>query len=86
MVAGAALGLLVLGGGLSGCKQSSDAGPEATEVPASFATNASAAKVVESDYGTPVKDRVATLGLLNKRNNMVQDLVMKTGESLPVSL
>lgn len=31
--------------------------------------------------GTPNADRVATLGLLNKRNNMAQDLVMKTGES-----
>ena len=39
------------------------------------------APAVESDYGTPVKDRVATLGLLNKRNNLTQDLVMKTGEA-----
>ena len=36
---------------------------------------------VESKYGTPVKDRVATIGLLNKRNNLTQDLVMKTGEA-----
>ena len=40
-----------------------------------------AAPVVESEYGTPVKDRVATIGLLNKRNNLTQDLVMKPGES-----
>lgn len=31
--------------------------------------------------GTPNEDRIATLGLLNKRNNLTQDLVMKTGES-----
>jgi len=31
--------------------------------------------------GTANEDRVATLGLLNKRNNMTQDLVMRTGES-----
>lgn len=31
--------------------------------------------------GTPNKDRVVTLGLLNKRNNLTQDLVMKPGES-----
>lgn len=36
---------------------------------------------VESEYGTPVKDRVATLGLLNKRNNVTQDLILKTGEA-----
>ncbi len=30
---------------------------------------------------TPNKDRIATLGLLNKRNNLTQDLVMKTGET-----
>jgi hypothetical protein len=31
--------------------------------------------------GTPNKDRVVTLGVLNKRNNITQDLVMKPGES-----
>ena len=66
---------------LAACSQSSEPAPEATEVPAAFAASTSAARVVESNYGTPVKDRVATLGLLNKRNNLTQDLVMKTGES-----
>jgi NADH:ubiquinone oxidoreductase subunit len=27
---------------------------------------------VENQYGTPVKDRVATLGIINKRNNLTQ--------------
>ena len=40
-----------------------------------------AGPAVESNYGTPVKDRVATIGLLNKRNNLTQDLQMKPGES-----
>ncbi len=66
---------------LAGCGQSGDVAPEATEVPEGFATGAPVAKVVESEFGTPVKDRVATIGLLNKRNNLAQDLVMKTGES-----
>jgi hypothetical protein len=35
----------------------------------------------ESDYGTPVKDRVATLGFLNKRNNITQDIVLRSGEA-----
>ena len=30
---------------------------------------------------TPMKDRVAVLGLLNKRNNLTQDLKLKPGES-----
>jgi hypothetical protein len=66
---------------LAGCGQSGDTAPEATEVPAALATSPASAKLVESDYGTPIKDRVATLGLLNKRNNLSQDLVMKPGES-----
>jgi hypothetical protein len=37
--------------------------------------------IVESAYGTPVKDRVATLGLLNKRNNITQAVVLRSGES-----
>lgn len=69
-------------GALAGCGgQPADPGAEATEVPANMAAGPAASNVVESDYGTPVKDRVATLGLLNKRNNLQQDLVMKVGES-----
>lgn len=67
---------------LAGCRGNpADPVPEATEVPANFVAGTSTSRAVESDYGTPVKDRVATLGLLNKRNNLTQDLVMKTGES-----
>jgi len=55
--------------------------PQATEVPKAVAAGGPAGGIVESQFGTPVKDRVATLGLLNKRNNETQDLVLKTGES-----
>ena len=72
---------LVLLVGLAGCKGNNDnAEAVATEVPKDVAVNA-AAQVVESEYGTPVKDRVATIGLLNKRNNLSQDIVLKTGEA-----
>ena len=54
---------------------------EATEVPSAVAGKTAAGQVVESEYGTPVKDRTATIGLLNKRNNLTQDLVLKTGEA-----
>lgn len=53
----------------------------ATEVPADMASNVAASGVVESEFGTPVKDRVATIGLLNKRNNFEQDLTIKSGQS-----
>lgn len=53
--------------------------PEATETGSAVATASGA--VVESEFGTPVKDRVATIGLLNKRNNITEDLVLKSGES-----
>lgn len=69
---------------LAGCGAQNDAGAEAqaSDVPKAVASNgAPGGSVVESAYGTPVKDRVATLGLLNKRNNLTQDLVMKPGEA-----
>jgi len=77
-----ALALLTLSSlALAACGQSGDVAPEATEVPRDLASGAPAARAVESAFGTPVKDRVATIGLLNKRNNLTQDLVMKPGES-----
>ena len=68
---------------LAGCnREGDDPGIEATEVPTSVVdAAANSAPVIESEYGTPVKDRVATIGLLNKRNNLIQDLVMKPGEA-----
>ena len=73
----------VLGAALAGCsgEPAQEADPKATEIPKGVAGKAAGAPAVESEYGTPVKDRVATIGLLNKRNNLEQDLVLKTGES-----
>jgi len=69
--------------GLSACQGGADKEAEAiaTEIPRAVGGQAAPATVVESDYGTPVKDRIATLGLLNKRNNFSQDIVLKSGEA-----
>jgi hypothetical protein len=74
---------LLLAGMLAGCSGEPGDDPEATatEIPKAVAAKSVAGPAVESEYGTPVKDRVATLGLLNKRNNLTQDVVLKTGES-----
>lgn len=66
---------------LTACGGGDGADPEATEIPSEVAGQGAAGQVVENEYGTPVKDRVATLGLLNKRNNFSQDVVLKTGEA-----
>ena len=67
---------------LAGCNRGNDeAEAIATEVPSAVAAQGAGGAVVESEYGTPVKERVATLGLLNKRNNLTQELVLKPGES-----
>ncbi len=84
--AGAACALaIVLGGVLavSGCTSKDEAAEaRATDVPEAVKDQQQVAgPAVESKFGTPVKDRVATIGLLNKRNNLTQDLVMKTGEA-----
>ena len=76
-------GALLLAAALAGCNgdAGSDADAAATEVPKAVAAAPVGKAAVESQFGTPVKDRVATIGLLNKRNNETQDLVMKSGES-----
>jgi hypothetical protein len=53
--------------------------PEATEVPEEFA--GAAPSIAQGGIGTPMEDRVAVLGLLNKRNNITRDLEMKPGET-----
>ena len=68
---------------LSACSGEPDEAAEAiaTDVPKSFTAAPIANAAVQSGLGTPLKDRVATLGLLNKRNNLTQDLLMKPGEA-----
>ena len=80
----AALAALAAFAGLLGaCHRHTDevAEAKATDVPQVVANQRAAAAAVENKYGTPVKDRIATIGLLNKRNNETVDLVLKTGES-----
>lgn len=76
------LALLALAA-LAGCNRGAEKEPDAaaTDVPKAVASTPVGISAVESQFGTPVKDRVATIGLLNKRNNESQDLVMKSGES-----
>lgn len=53
---------------------------DATPAPAAAATAAPA-----NDYGaTPMNERVAVLGLLNKRNNVSEELRLKPGEAREV--
>ncbi len=67
---------------LAGCSQQGDAPAPPAEATQSGPRAASGnGAVVESAFGTPVRDRVATLGLLNKRNNITQDVVLKSGDS-----
>lgn len=56
--------------------------PVATEVPEEFRRPAAApALPTGASIGTPMKDRVATIGLLNKRNNIARDLTLRPGET-----
>jgi len=76
--------ILIATGALAACSNSGEdpAASKSTEVPDAVAKGGAATgTAVETKYGTPVKDRVATLGLLNKRNNLTQDVVLKTGEA-----
>lgn len=71
-----------LAGALAACGDSGSDTPAADKtIPQAVKAVPVARPATESEFGTPVKDRVATIGLLNKRNNLTQDLVMKTGES-----
>jgi hypothetical protein len=74
---------LLLLAALSGCggESAKDADAQATGLPKAVTGAPVGAGAIESEYGTPVKDRVATIGLLNKRNNLTQDIVLKSGEA-----
>jgi hypothetical protein len=55
--------------------------PVETAVPKELSGNSAAVAGAGNALGTPMKDRVATIALLNKRNNISQDLKMKPGEA-----
>lgn len=79
MRAAALLPLLL---GFSACTQDApEPAPVETEVPDELAQAAPRAYLAGDSIGTPMAERVATLGVLNKRNNISQDLVLKPGES-----
>jgi hypothetical protein len=54
---------------------------EETEVPQELAAPALAPEQMGTSIGTPLADRVATLGLINKRNNITREIEMKPGEA-----
>jgi hypothetical protein len=56
-------------------------GVQETEVPDDLASYTPPPRVSGQNIGTPLADRVATLGILNKRNNLTQDVKLKPGEA-----
>ena len=69
---------------LGGCNLFSGKGDTAEEAlpeAARPATGQAANPIeIEQGLGTPNAERVATLGLLNKRNNITQEITLKSGE------
>ncbi|TRD12683.1 DUF2155 domain-containing protein [Erythrobacter insulae] len=69
---------------VAACSGEADA-PETVEVPIGEAAPAESAGAedipVATDGATPNEERVATLGLLNKRNNLSEDIEIKPGET-----
>jgi len=70
---------------LAGCEQAADP-PETVEVPlqkpvAATPAKDSAAAAAADTGATPMAQRVAKLGLLNKRNNVSQEIELKPGEA-----
>lgn len=81
----AALAGLVLLLGLGACTEAAPAPqPQATEVPEELRAPAvapTAGPAGQQSAGSPMAERVATIGVLNKRNNLTQDLEMRPGET-----
>ena len=78
---------LTLAGALVALSACSGDGPEvdapSTEIPADAARQLDkpATPRAVAVAGTPMAERIATLGLLNKRNNLSEDISLKPGES-----
>ncbi|WFL78245.1 DUF2155 domain-containing protein [Altererythrobacter arenosus] len=80
ILAPAVLGALAL----AGCSEDPPAPkPLETEVPDELRGERAAPPIGQlgAQEGTPMEERVATIGLLNKRNNLTQDLEMKPGDA-----
>ncbi|BDW81441.1 hypothetical protein MACH24_08790 [Erythrobacter sp. Dej080120_24] len=70
---------------LSGCEQETDGESESVTVPVEAAGATDAAEPstpLEVGQSTPMAERVATIGLLNKRNNVTKDFELRPGESV----
>ena len=75
--------LPLLASALARCgKQEPDLPPEVRQTAA--AKSSGAARMVDEQGVTPLAERVATIGLLNKRNNLTRDLKLKPGQSLRI--
>lgn len=55
--------------------------PEATEIPEEFQSDPGVQIGNPENIGTPMEERVATLGLVNKRNNESRDIEIRPGET-----
>lgn len=69
---------------LAACDSSAAPEAEPVKVPLGEATPAAAASgaAPDNDYGaTPMNERVAVIGLLNKRNNVSEEIQLKPGET-----
>jgi hypothetical protein len=78
------LRLAIVGAGafaLAACTSSAPE-PEAeeTEIPDELAGAPLPLIEVDENLGTPLEERVATLGLINKRNNITRDIELRPGE------
>ena len=79
-------GVLTVGllAGLASCTEAPPPPkPAETSVPEEFRRPppAAPAAIATESNATPMQERVATIGLLNKRNNIARDLTMKPGET-----
>ncbi len=54
--------------------------PAETDIPDAIGSSA-AVRPIDAGEGTPMKDRVAVIGVLNKRNNLSQEFEMKPGDA-----
>ena len=69
---------------LAGCSgEAPEPVAEQTEIPEEIADSTTAPPVIDGgeQIGTPMEERMATLGIVNKRNNISRDIEMRPGES-----
>jgi len=85
VLAGTGAGAALLA--LSACQKQAETRapePEQTEIPEELQTAEEETPSLDAaaeDIGTPMEERLATIGLVNKRNNETRDIEMYPGES-----